>query len=92
MRIICLILRLICTAIFVIVGFYSLLALIIAGFILTGMLIPGETMFYDSTTPTLAHALAVASVGITLAAAVAFVRHKLSPTVGPGHPQQTGGA
>ena len=92
MRIIRLILRIICTAIFVIVGFYSLLALIIAGFILTGMLIPGEMMFYDSTTPTLVQALAVASIGITLAAAVAYVRHKLSIAVGPGHPLQTGGA
>ena len=86
------ILRFICSAVFLVIGIYSFLALIIAMFILTGTLTPGDVMFYDSTTPTLTQSLVFAGIGAVAAAAVGFMRHKLSPGIRHDHSSKTGGA
>lgn len=77
MRVLLWILTFICTLLFVIVGIYSMLGLIIAAFILTGMLSPGSYMYVDTPTPTLLQALVFGSVGTAIAIGFAFVRHML---------------
>ena len=66
-----------CTAAIVFVGFYAVTAACIAFFIATGSLTPGDVMFSDSRTPTLASSLAFCCGGLLLVAALGFVRKRL---------------
>ena len=66
-----------CTAAIVFIGFYAVTAACIAFFIATGSLTPGEMMFSDSSTPTLASSLTFSCVGLLLVAALGFVRKRL---------------
>ena len=66
-----------CTTAIALIGFYAVSAVCIAFFILTGSLTPGETMFSDSRTPTLASSLVFACVAFALVACLGFVRSKI---------------
>lgn len=78
MRIIRSVARHLCTAVILIVGVYTVIALAVAGFIVTGTLTPGEAMYPDSDTPGLAGTLGFVAVGASIVAVSAFVRQRLS--------------
>ena len=69
--------RLLCTMAIAIVGFYAVTAACIAFLICIGSLSPGETMFSDSETPTLATSLAFSCIAFVLVAGLGFIRSRI---------------
>jgi hypothetical protein len=68
-----------CTLGIVIIGTYTIIALAVAFFIVSGRLTPGNAMWIDSSTPTLTQTLLFASMSGAVTAGLAFVRNKLFP-------------
>lgn len=81
MRIVLSAARLLCTAVILIAGFYTVIGMAVAGFIVTGTLTPGEVMIFEEDTPALAETLGFVVAGVMIVAACAFVRQRL-PTRG----------
>jgi hypothetical protein len=71
--------RLLCTVGILLIGSYTFISLLIAFFIVAGLLTPGSAMFYDSRTPTLANAILFFLIGSAITAIIALARHRLSP-------------
>lgn len=71
--------RLLCTLGILFIGPYAVIGLTIAIFIATGRLTPGDEMWHDLATPTLAQALLEVSVCAAITAGLAFARHQLAP-------------
>src|SRR3546814_8906791 len=69
--------RWICTIAFLAVGVATLQGLAIVVFIICGTLVPGERMFGDSATPSLAGAIILSAISLAAVVVLAIVRHKL---------------
>lgn len=79
MRVVRSLARTLCTVVALIAGFYTVVAIAIAVFIVSGELTPGSVMFYDSSTPTLSGTLGFVVTGPIVVAAFAYARHRLKP-------------
>jgi len=71
-------LRFLCTMAILIIGAYTVTALGVAFFIVTGTLTPGDPMWIDVATPALGETLVFVCFGAAITACLAFARHKLS--------------
>src|SRR3546814_12702193 len=69
--------RWICTIAFLAVGVATLQGLAIVVFIICGTLVPGEPMFGDSATPSLAGAIILSAISLAAVVCLAIVWHKL---------------
>lgn len=74
--------RTFCTLLLLIFGVYAVIGLMIAGYILYGVLVPGEEMYLDATTPSLVKVLVGTAVCVAMAAGLAWARQKLMPVMG----------
>lgn len=72
---------LLCTLAMLIIGIYTIIALTIIFFIITGTLAPGSEMFLDSETPTMGNTLLFALMGVILFTGLAFARRILSAKI-----------
>src|SRR3546814_8205139 len=66
--------RWICTIAFLAVGVATLQGLAIVVFIICGTLVPGERMFGDSATPSLAGAIILSAISLAAVVVLAIVR------------------
>src|SRR3546814_7727469 len=82
--------RWICTIAFLAVGVATLQGLAIVVFIICGTLVPGERMFGDSATPSLAGAIILSAISLAAVVVLAIVRHKLGNA--SAKQDRTGGA
>lgn len=78
MKFILWLLRFIYTMVIFIIGIYTTISLAVAFFVIIGILTPGEEMWIDIITPTLADALVFAGVGAVFCVGFAVIRKKLS--------------
>lgn len=72
--------RAFCTLLLLIAGTYAIIGVTIAGYILSGVLVPGEEMYLDASTPSFSNALGFAVVCAAMTAGLAWARRKLVTT------------
>ena len=64
---------------------YTTIAVIVAGFIVSGVLTPGKTMIFDTNTPALAQTAIFIVVTSLVIAGFAIIRSKLGTSVAQRH-------
>ena len=82
MKIIQLFAKWFCTIAILISVFYTVVAVAVAFFIITGTLTPGNAMYLDSDTPTLDETLGFIGYGLIIIATLAYARSWLSNNQG----------